>query len=307
MSVAAAPPLLHAQGAACGKVILVGEHAVVHGCPALAAPLRAVNATVRVLPVAGPLQIETDQAGVDTQGLAQVAHATLARCGREAGGLTLRIQSNIPPQAGLGSSAATAIAVVRAVAAACDIALPPDALVELADIGEQAAHGRASGVDVAACLAEGAVRFVRGEPSVPVPLKSPVWLIVGDSGTPRNTRNAVAAVSGQPDPLRTRAFDVIAEATSQLELALREGNLDSAGAALNLAHTALSSLGVSTPALNALCQAATHAGALGAKLTGAGCGGCVVALSADEAGAQRVQTALRKAGAVTTFAERLTP
>lgn len=307
MSVPTSPSCPSAFGAACGKVILIGEHAVVHGYPAIATPLCAVEARVTARRSPGLLRIETEQAGVDTRGLVKVATAVLLRYGHEAAGVTLHVQANIPAQAGLGSSAATSIAVVRALAAAYDLTVTPEELLELADIGEQAAHGRASGVDVTASLAKGVVRFVRGMPPTRIPLQSPMWLIVGDSGMPRNTHQAVAAVAKQPDALRESAFNRIADATQQLEEKLRAGNLQAAGVALNVAHHALSTLGLSTPALDTLCQAATQAGAFGAKLTGAGCGGCVVSLCADEPSARKVETALRRAGAVRTFSERLTP
>ena len=307
MNVTTFPPVPRAEGTACGKVILIGEHAVVHGHAAIATPLRAAGARVTVHDTPGPLLVESTQAGLDTQGLVQVAAATLAHCDREDLNLKLHVEANIPPHAGLGSSAAVAIAVARAIAAACECVLGPEELAKLADIGEQVAHGRASGVDVAASLADGVIRFRPGQTPTAVSLKHPAWLVVGDSGVPRNTRNAVEAVAGHPEASRVQVFQRIGEATQRLEIGLREGELGAAGAALKEAHSLLSALGLSTAALDTLCVAATQAGALGAKLTGAGCGGCMVALCADETRALTVEAALRRAGAVHTFLERLAP
>ncbi|MEB3284651.1 MAG: mevalonate kinase [Candidatus Sericytochromatia bacterium] len=296
-----------ARGRAFGKVILTGEHAVVHGHAALAAPLKSAWVDATVDTIDGDLLVETTQSSIETHGVAAVARAALNAFGREGKGLRVYIESNIPPRAGLGSSAATALATVRAVAAACSERLSEKQLLELADVGEQIAHGRASGVDTAASQADGVIHFLVGTPPVPVPLASPFWLIVGDSGIPRNTRQAVRAVTEQPESRRLEAFSQIDRATAQMEASLQSGQLSRAGQALDLAHCALEYLGLNTPPLERMRRAARNAGALGAKLTGAGLGGCIIALAASENEALRIQESLLETGAANTFVERLAP
>ncbi|HUE30131.1 MAG TPA: hypothetical protein VMR79_04615, partial [Verrucomicrobiae bacterium] len=191
---------LPARGRAAGKVILLGEHAVVYGRPALAAAL-ALGLEVEVTVRSGALRIESDLPALadDPRPAALAAEAARA-LGLEPDGLSIRIRSELPAGAGLGSSAALAIAVLRALAAAARRRLGRDEELALGRRLEAIFHGHPSGIDPAAASATGSglIHFVRGEPPTVTALRTarPLPLVIA-LGPPRSTG---AAVGG----LRTR-------------------------------------------------------------------------------------------------------
>lgn len=283
MSAVAVP---NSVGRAPGKVILLGEHAVVHGGWALALPWPAVEVTASVSEVAGDTQVVSDVPGMDLAGLTAAARAVCAT------GYRVSLRSTVPPGSGLGSSASTALAVVRAMAQASGATVDEQAL---ADVAERHAHGRPSGLDVATVAASGLILFKRGEAVRPVASAVPAF-VVADSGVPRNAGEAIAAVNAglaQHQAL----VDALGQAALAGVTALEAGDLPLLGRLLDQAHERLTILGVGHPALDVLVAAARAAGALGAKLTGAGRGGCVVALAADPVSARAIALALLAAGA----------
>jgi mevalonate kinase len=287
-----------ATGRACGKLILLGEHFVVHGEPALALPLTAVATTVVVHEAE---RGERPSLATDLPGVAALARRLLeeavARLGLERRRWSVAVDSGVPLGAGLGSSAAFAVALVRALAAAADQRLTPEQEREHAHALERVAHGSPSGVDDAVVTFARPVWFRRGQalrfPSAPAEL----LLVLASDGARRSTRDVVERVQTARDSasfsrLCSEAGEVAQQGLGAFEAA------DSArlGAALDRNHVLLQALGVSTPALDGLVQAARRAGALGAKLTGAGGGGFIVAL-VEPATQPDVVAALQGAGA----------
>lgn len=272
-----------------GKIILLGEHAVVYGYPALAAALdRGVTVAPVPTPAGGPLRLELRawelrvSAGEDHpvgRSLAAIADALGA--GRPP--LSLIADAQIPPGAGLGSSAALAVATARALLTY--LARPIDAatLTRAAGASEALIHGRPSGVDVALAIAGGLGVFRRSAGLAPLAGAPPLRVLVGPSGTPRSTAAMVErvadATASQVDDARLRELGALTDAGTAALLAT---DLPALGAAMNRAHAVLAELGVSTPQLDALCEAARATGAHGAKLTGAGGGGAVIAIAARD-------------------------
>jgi mevalonate kinase len=289
-----------AAGSAPAKAILLGEHFVVHGGPAVALPVPALRVTVRLRAGAPDAARDaarhaTRGAGVDARGDAcgDAAPSHLAACltvcertlgplpgGPPAGAVSAAAEGDLPLSAGLGSSAALAIATARAWCALAGRPADGAALRAAADACEQLAHGRPSGVDVATVLAPGPLRFRRGEAPRPLPVVPGIGLLVLDSGTQGETARTVAAVVARRER-EPAAFAAHAAAVAGLveagAAALAAGDATALGAALNANHTVLAAIGVSTAALDALVAAARRAGAAGAKLTGGGGGGCVLA------------------------------
>jgi mevalonate kinase len=269
-----------------GKIILLGEHAVVYGYPALAAALdRGVTIAPVATPAGGPLRLELRvwnvavAAGDDhpvARSLAAIADALDA--GRPP--LTLIGDAQIPPGAGLGSSAALAVAVARAVLTHLQKPVDLAALTRAAGASEALVHGRPSGVDVALAIAGGVGVFRRSSGLRPLAGVPPMRVLVGPSGGPRSTAAMIdrvaEATGGRADDARLRELGAL---TDTATAALLAGDRAALGAAMNRAHDLLAELGVSTPALDALCEAARAAGAAGAKLTGAGGGGAVIAVA----------------------------
>lgn len=269
-----------------GKIILLGEHAVVYGYPALAAALdRGVTIAPVATPAGGPLRLElrvwnVAVAAGDDHPVARSLAAVADALGAGRPPLSLIGDAQIPPGAGLGSSAALAVAVARAVLT--HLQRPPDAaaLTRAAGASEALVHGRPSGVDVALAIAGGVGVFRRSSGLLPLTGVPPLRVVVGPSGAPRSTAAMIdrvaEATGGRADDARLRELGAL---TDTATAALRAGDRAALGAAMNRAHGLLADLGVSTPALDALCEAARAAGATGAKLTGAGGGGAVIAVA----------------------------
>lgn len=327
-----------------GKVILLGEHSVVYGYPALAT---ALEGGVRLRARPGSLSIELPEWGLvvdveeDARGerqgesageappgapassppgqpppLAGQAHpvalalrAIAAQVAASAGCaptvLATRLYgcADIWAGAGLGSSAAMTVAVARALSARARLAgCPPlaDAAIrEAASAGERVFHGKPSGLDVALATSGGAGVFTRATGLSPVRLP-PLTLVIGHSGAPRSTAKMVARVAeatgGDREDPRLRGLGVAADRGIAAAAA---GELPALGEAMRAAQRDLAALGLSTAQLDEMCAAAERAGALGAKLTGAGGGGCAIALVADGAGEARVEAAWRGLGLAT--------
>jgi mevalonate kinase len=300
-------------GTAPGKVILLGEHAVVYGAPALAVPVSAVEARATVWPGAGPLsvrafypqreggaalEVRLDEAP-DTDALATAARCTLDFLGLgQPPAWAVDLASTVPTGRGLGSSAATAVALVRALGAAAGRELSAEEAGRLAFEAERVTHGRPSGIDNTVVALGRPIRFERGAHR-PLGLRLPLTLLIADSGQPGDTRAMVEGV--QLRHARRPAayggwFERIRRLVDEATVALAEGDLPRLGRLMNANHLALQAMRVSTPALDRLVAAARGAGALGAKLSGSGGGGIVIALVAPEQAAA-VGQAFSAAGA----------
>jgi mevalonate kinase len=292
---------LLATGRACGKLILLGEHFVVHGEPALALPLTAATTTISVHEAegVGP-SLTTELPGVAALARRMLEEA-VARLGLEGRRWSVTVGSSVPLGAGLGSSAAFGVALVRALTAAAGQRLTTEQEREHAHALERVAHGNPSGVDDAVVAFARPVWFRRGE-ALRFPSSSGSQLLVlASDGQLRSTREVVDRVqaSRQQDEARFARLCAEAGEVAQRGLAAFEA-ADGVrlGAAMDRNHALLQALGVSTPALDALVVAARQAGAHGAKLTGAGGGGFIVAL-VEVATQPEVIAALRRSGAVT--------
>ncbi|MCP2279304.1 mevalonate kinase [Nocardia amikacinitolerans] len=303
----------HGAGRAHGKAILLGEHTVVHGTPALAFPLPTLSA--RAVARLGRPEDEGDSLAVqhfrfvagDTVTASSGAHVAveeaLRRWGLAGEVVEVVLDCEIPPARGLGSSAACAAAAVRAVADLYGRTIGSDALYELVQCGEQFAHGRASGVDASAAVATGPIRFQAGT-ARELAVGLDATLVVADTGTAGATQHAVAAVRRKLDADRRAADRLLERAANLVESAaadLAAGSVESLGETLLEFQSLLAELGVSTPEIDTLVTAASGAGAYGAKLTGGGLGGCVLALTETGDGAASVRAALHRAGAVRTW------
>ena len=247
------------DGTAFGKLILLGEHAVAFGRSALVAALdRGVRAHAEPGPAevwVGPERIAPDS---------DLGRAFAAMCKAAGTEARVTVHFDLPIRAGLGSSAAAAVAVARA------LGVPERDVFRVAQASETVFHGAPSGVDVEAARRGGVGLFSRKLGWQPVECK-PFTLCVGLSGKPRDTRTMVARVAEQvksSQDILQRIDELVGLGCTQLT-----------GELLNENHTLLARLGVSTPELDRLCSLAREAGAEGAKLTGAGGGGAAIALA----------------------------
>ena len=191
------------------------------------------------------------------------------------------LEAEVPARAGLGSSAAMAVAIARAVAARTGAG--EDDVLAAAAMAEAVFHKTPSGIDAAVASRGGVGRFDRDTGWQAIPLNQPIELCVGLSGQARQTSDLVSAVAQlcQRVPVARRLVDALGDLARAGMDALGSGDSEALGHGFNMAHGLLSGLGVSTPELDALVRAARAAGALGAKLTGAGGGGAVIALAPE--------------------------
>jgi mevalonate kinase len=291
-----------------GKVILLGEHAVVYGSTALAVPL-AIGVTARASPA--PACTFRPPRGLRRATRAQLLSAFSAAA--DAAGrppVRVSVASRLPMSMGLGSSAAVAVAVSGVLLRAATGRVPSaERLRVLAGKMEVVFHGTPSGVDHA-CSALGApIAFRRRGVRPPhirrLVLRRPLELLVAIAGARRPTRDTVAGLRQRQArwPVRYgRLFREVGNVAEEGVRAAEAGDLESLGDAMNVNHGLLTALGVSSEAVEAMVARLRAAGALGAKLTGAGGGGgAVVGLFRD---ARAAEARLRRAG-ITCFRTRV--
>ncbi len=298
------------RSSAPGKVILFGEHAVVYGRPAIAAPVTQVKATAVVRPalagsgltlVAGDLkkQIALATASED-EPLAAAARLTLAHLKADEPDATIAIHSTIPVASGLGSGAAVSTALVRALAGFLGRKLPPTEVSRLVFEIEKIHHGTPSGIDNTVVAYGQPIYFVREQPIERLKVGQAFTLLIGDTGVSSPTGKVVARVrrAWQREPAHYDAlFDRIGDIADEARRAIEDGDVEALGPLMDENHELLIELGVSSPKLDNLVDAARLAGAMGAKLSGAGQGGNMIALVEDDC-IEDVEAALEETGAV---------
>ncbi len=283
------------------KTIIVGEHFVVRGSPGLAAAV-GLWSYACAEPVEGPGVIEAPdlrivcKVGSGCRGV-EGLEAMLLELG---GGVRVRVWSEAPMGAGLGSSASVSVAAAAAALSALYGSFTLEEVERLAWVAERVHHGKPSGIDHTTVLYGGVVRFeARGIYGRIRVSRRPI-LVLADTGVERSTRRAVEAVLSRLASLRrplALVYQAAALLVEEATRALEEGDLRRLGEVMDVVQGLLYAIGVSSPEIERLVWTARRAGALGAKLTGAGMGGIVTALVSSMEVGERVARALRDAGA----------
>jgi len=305
------------EASASGKIILFGEHAVVYHRPAIAVPVADVRAQASLRPTVEDefriLAPDLDRDYLFTQAaaddpLASIVRLTLKKLGESnPPAATLMVSSTIPLGRGLGSGAAISAAVVRALADFFGQVLSPADISALVYEVEKIYHGTPSGIDNTVIAYEQPVFFIKGRPIQQMRVSQPFGLVVGDTGVVVPTHRVVGNLRRlwQADRERYEGyFDEIGAIAHQARVAIENDLVDITviGKLMNQNQELLERIGVSSPALERLIDAARGAGALGAKLSGAGGGGNMIALVPSQpAMAASVTQALMEAGATATI------
>ncbi|HKY54049.1 MAG TPA: mevalonate kinase [Anaerolineales bacterium] len=323
-----------------GKIILFGEHAVVYGRPALAIPVTQVHADVEVLDSERPgiwinapnvnLHAELNTLPSDHP-IASVIHNFLflsrlspSPRGRGARGegkfpnLNMKITSTIPVASGLGSGAAVTVALTRALSTHLHHPMTEEEVNAFAYEIEKLYHGTPSGIDNTVVTYSKPVYFVKQFPSSlgggvrgegdkgkieTLKVNKPFTIVIGDTGIPAPTKESVADVRKlwEADKAKWEViFDQIGEIAKQARHTIESGSWKLLGDLMNENHSLLQEMTVSSPELNQLVSTARNAGALGAKLSGGGRGGNMIALVENNK-SQSIADALLSAGAKRTI------
>jgi mevalonate kinase len=298
-----------------GKIILSGEQFVVLGAPAVAMAVDLYS-KIEVRPSeSGRIEVTADiplhlvgeadkvlspeQNQELLEPLRLAVSATLDHLAAKDRSVHVDANCEIPIGAGLGSSASTTVATISAVAKARGTRLDRQDIFKLAFIPERYLHGQPSGVDQATCTYGGIIQFRKPSEIKTIQLKRPPIILVCDSGVHRSTKALVGSVvkrSGEQTEKFQTHLEEVTVLSNNVVNALRDEDDKELGSLMNRNHELLRQIGVSTPSLDGLVATARKAGALGAKLTGAGGGGCIIALCEDNRTRANIARELRKEG-----------
>jgi mevalonate kinase len=296
-----------------GKIILFGEHAVVYGRPAIAAPVTQVHADVEVKD-SRQLGIWIDAPDIslhaelgtlpDSHPLSVIIIGTFKAVGITYKlPLAIHIHSTIPVASGLGSGAAVSVAIARALSAHLGMPLTDDQVSQLAYGTETLYHGTPSGIDNTVVTFACPVYFVKGQSIETLRVGAPFTIVIGDTGIPAPTKESVADVRRlweRDIPHWEKFFDEVGDLAKNARRAIETGDASLLGELMNRNHELLQSMTVSSPDLDRLVHVARSTGALGAKLSGGGRGGNMIALVKPNR-AEIIANALRTVGAKNTI------
>ncbi len=311
---------MKACAAAPGKIILTGEHFVVYGAPAIVAAI-SLHSTV------------TAEKRLDTW--TEISSTSLGYCARFRGGtskpvtggksacyalkpihvasefmkkhfkatgqgLTIQIDSNLPVAVGLGSSAATAVSTMAAISTLYGDKVDRALLRRLAFQSEKMIHGTPSGIDQTISVYGGIVEYSRGKSFKRITPTRNISFVVGNTGKNRSTGRMVAKVKEKMlhnSVFRKEIMNSALLISQSAMHALKLGDLKKLGDLMNSNQELLEMVGASTTELDSLVLAARSAGALGAKMTGAGGGGCMIALCSSGR-EKKIAASIKRAGGV---------
>lgn len=307
------------------KVILFGEHFVVYGEPAIVLAIdkrayvkvelrndKRVHVRSTNLGISGyfednlfRLETGNEQAKYKLEPIKKVVDKISEISGKKAG-LDVEIRSTVPVAAGLGSSAAVAAATAMAVAKILGVEISKEEIFRITYEAERVVHGTPSGVDPAIATFGGTILFQMDTGVKPLEAKMDIPLVIGDTRVSRSTRDLVTQVREKRkrfplivNPILRSGRQIVLRAIE----AIRQGDIQTLGELANINHALLCAIGVSSESLEWLITNARRAGALGAKLTGAGGGGCMIAL-AEADRLEAIAEAIQRAGGTPYIARK---
>lgn len=305
------PSTNEALGFAHGKIILIGEHSVVYNEPAIAIPFTSAKVRVKIEKIADEVKIDSlyykgklKNSPEKLRNLRKTLDAVSLNMGEKVYGMKISIHSDIPAERGMGSSAAVATALVRALFNYYNKKLTKDLLDRFVRISEEIAHGNPSGIDAKVVQSKQAIYFVRGKKTRYFDSQMPAYLVLADTGQKGETYRAVKDVAKLLADERTPGkqwVQALGQLTVKAHEKIKNKEIKELGKIMTQAHLLLKKLRVSNDALDQLVETALANHALGAKLTGGGRGGCMIALVENLKEAEKLSTKLLEANASKTW------
>ena len=286
------------------KIILIGEHSVVYGYPAIAIPLRKIGIECIVEEAKSNFFYNK----VNT--LSVAIFTALKHLKKENAKIKYKITSQIPQKRGMGSSAAVSIAAIRAIFDYFEEDLTDELLEKLVNTAEIVAHQTPSGLDAKTCLSDKAIKFIKNKEFSYIDLNLDAYLVIVDTGIYGKTSEAIQSVknlgSKADIPLKK-----LGDLTDEMAKILTENSksksemIDKAGKIMTKANTELGKLNITIEKTDLFVKTAIENGASGAKISGGGLGGCVIALAKNLEIVEKIKDGFTKCGAENIWVEKM--
>lgn len=286
------------RGVSHSKIILMGEHSVVYGYPAIAIPLKNIQMECIVERSRVPFfHNEKDT-------LSTAVHTALKYLSRKNENIKYKIISDIPPKRGMGSSAAVSIAAIRGVLDYFNRKVDNVILEKLVNEAEIIAHNTPSGLDAKTCLSDSAIKFIKNKGFKNIDMNLGAYLLIADTGIHGHTRDAIMNIKNMGNKALPM-LEKLGKLTEETEKFIEKKDVVNIGKNMIFAHEELKMLGVSIEKSDILVKTAIDEGAYGAKMSGGGLGGCIIALMESREKAEMTAKKLMEKGAVNIWIEAL--
>lgn len=291
------------------KIILIGEHSVVYGYPAIAIPLKKIEIECAIEEAKSNFFYD------ETDTLSVAIFTALKYLKKENEKIKYKITSQIPQKRGMGSSAAVSIAAIRAIFNYFGENLEDELLEKLVNTAEIVAHKTPSGLDAKTCLSDKAIRFVKNKGFSYIDLNLDVYLVIADTGIYGNTGEAIQNVKnlGDKAELSLKKLGRLTDEMTRIltgnienkEEKIRREKISKIGEIMTAANTELGKLNITIEKTELFVKTAIENGAAGAKISGGGLGGCVIALAENLEIMEKVKDGFTKCGAENIWVEKI--
>ena len=291
------------------KIILIGEHSVVYGYPAIAIPLKKIEIECAIEEAKSNFFYD------ETDTLSVAIFTALKYLKKENVKIKYKITSQIPQKRGMGSSAAVSIAAIRAIFNYFRENLEDELLEKLVNTAEIVAHKTPSGLDAKTCLSDKAIRFVKNKGFSYINLNLDAYLVIADTGIYGNTGEAIQNVKnlGSKAELSLKKLGRLTDEMTRIltgnienkEEKIRREKISKIGEIMTTANTELGKLNITIEKTELFVKTAIENGAAGAKISGGGLGGCVIALAENLEIMEKVKDGFTKCGAENIWVEKI--
>ena len=291
------------------KIILIGEHSVVYGYPAIAIPLKKIEIECAIEEAKSNFFYD------ETDTLSVAIFTALKYLKKENAKIKYKITSQIPQKRGMGSSAAVSIAAIRAIFNYFGENLKDELLEKLVNTAEIVAHKTPSGLDAKTCLSDKAIRFVKNKGFSYIDLNLDAYLVIADTGIYGNTGEAIQNVKnlGDKAELSLKKLGRLTDEMTRIltgnienkEEKIRREKISKIGEIMTAANTELGKLNITIEKTELFVKTAIENGAAGAKISGGGLGGCVIALAENLEIMEKVKDGFTKCGAENIWVEKI--